>query len=193
MGTVGLMRHKWSQEEMENFRRNGKPPLWIGLLDNDTVLVTVLQRLTRWRLPHEYAPDEGTNTEVKQAVVAHPCLVVCTGFPREIEHMRQQVWLVPSDFLPGAHLGHLKAIKVNKVGSINYRLPLFLKDQVSVDKLAFDTHALHDVLMQFLHGEDRITIGDGVDVHSAMYLRTVREVRVSSDVNFKTCLKGLDR
>lgn len=87
MGNIGFVSCKWSEAQKTAFDQNSRVPFWIGNLPNQIPMITLMPQHSEWR--HDYAPTEGTKGEVGAVQDAHPCLLICNNFHKEIAHEKQ--------------------------------------------------------------------------------------------------------
>lgn len=183
MGSVGFVRYDWLDVDKALFDRTGRPPVWAGKLHNNVPMVTIQIQYSRWR--QGYAPHEGTLGEVRHYRDAHPCLVVCTAFPREMNHLQDQRWVVPSECMPEVQVGEVK-----QPGSTR-KMALFLRDKKAPEVFHVNDSDLHATIQQFVLGSRNVTIGFGkAEVQKAAYLKNIGDYKFSCDVNFEKCISG---
>lgn len=183
MGSIGFIRYEWTDLDKEVYDNKGLPPQWAGKLGNAVPMITLHIQFARWR--HANAPLEGTPGEFTDYREAHPCIVVCTAFDRELTHLQSQRWIVPSEFMPEAHVGEAREPKGGR------KAELFLRDKLDIERLLVNDADLHDTLLKFLCGQDRTTIGYGnVEVQTKAYLKTVGDYKKISDRKFNVCVSG---
>lgn len=176
------MRYQWTDTDKRVFDLSRRPPCWVGNMSNETPMVTLLQQNSKWR--GEYAPLEGTVKEIESIEYAHPCLVICYHLAREIEHLSQTTWLVPSNLIPKVSVGKMKSTGQGR----KFRCPLFLADKSSIDQFAVNNSVLHQTISAFLKGQAAVEVGIGaVPVDPAPYLKTFREYRTSSERDYERC------
>jgi hypothetical protein len=178
-GRMAMVRWTWTDADKALYDRTGKPPCWAGMLGSSTPMVVIVTQWNPWRV--NYAPDEATLGEVELYKDAHPCLVVCSPFPKEIAHEIVQHWLVPSELMPMVQLGNLK--REFRKG------PLILPGQEDIEEFITPQDSLFFQVYEFLSGENEVEIGGfgNVSVNPRNYLKTMREYKMSGEINFEMC------
>lgn len=175
---------KWSDYDKRRFDTTGRGPCWVGMLGNDIPMISIVTMWAHWDFGN--VPVECPPTLTLRINEAHPCIVICTPFNKELGHETSVRWVVPSELTPRAHSGEIKGGYRQA-----HRGPWILKRNIGIEKLTVQAWDLHNTLNQFFTGPRQCHIGHGqVEIDCKNYLRNIKDYKVHGRVFFKQCMSG---
>lgn len=187
-GQFAMVRYTWTDRDKSDFDDYSRPPCWIGMLDSNVPMVTMLTQNIRWGQGH-YAPFEPPPSEVARQAAAPPCLLIGTPLPREFGERTAYRWVVPSEFFSKVHVGRIKF----GASHSHQAMPMILAGQTDIENFIVNEEDLYDAIYPFVQGNSTIKMGLGqIEISTKGYIRTVGQFKHVGEAEFAKVVKGRD-